>query len=159
MKTYIGVDNGVTGSIFILKDNDIYYTPTPVKIEQSYTKKKQLITRIDCDKLHRWLSGVITTSKGIFCLVERPMVNPGRFKATASALRALEATMIVLEQLNIPFGFIDSKEWQRILLPQGVKKDGLKKAATDVARRLFPEVTVKDVDSLLIAEYARRKGL
>src|SRR3972149_10985020 len=159
MKTYIGIDNGVTGSVCILKDNNVYYVPTPVKVEQSYTKTKQIISRVDYYKLRNWLMDIIFPSEGIFCLIERPMVNPGRFKATASALRALEATMIVLEGLNIRFQFIDSKEWQREFLPTGVEKDGLKKAAVDVSRRLFPDVKVKDVDSILIAEFARRKGL
>jgi len=105
------------------------------------------------------LMGRLIGNSGVFCLLERPMVNPGRFKATASALRALEATLIVLERLNIPFQYIDSKEWQRHLLPKGIEKDELKKAALDVARRLFPSVQTKDADSLLIAEYARRMRL
>lgn len=159
MKTYIGIDNGVSGSISILKESDIYYCPTPVKIEQSYTKTKQLITRVDYEVLKKYLLQHIAPSTGVFCLLERPMVNPGRFKATASALRALEATLIVLERLYIPFQYIDSKEWQKALLPKGIEKDGLKKAAIDVAKRLFPQVQTKDADSLLIAEYARRLKL
>jgi len=40
------------------------------------------------------------------------MVDPHRFVATASALRALEATLIVIEMLNLEYTYIDSKEWQ-----------------------------------------------
>lgn len=156
MKTYIGIDNGVTGTITIIGDGKVIHFPMPVKSEQSYTKAKQNITRIDYRGLREVLLRNGCTASGAFCLLERPMVNPGRFKATVSAIRALEATLIVLEQLSISFQYIDSKQWQKALLPQGLDKGDLKKAAIDVARRLFPEIKTKDADSLLIAEYARR---
>ena len=98
-----------------------------------------------------------------FVLVERPMVNPTRFVATTSALRALEATLITLEMLNLPYQFIDSKEWQRDLLPKGIKgSEELKRASHDIGCRLFPTLNPNyhaDFDGLLIAEYGRRKGL
>lgn len=159
MKTYVGIDNGVTGTVTIIGDNRVIHFPMPVKSEQSYTKAKQNITRIDYPALREALWNDICVATGVFCLLERPMVNPGRFKATVSAIRALEATLIVLERLSIPFQYIDSKQWQKALLPQGLDKVDLKKAAIDVARRLFPQVKTKDADSILIAEYARRMGL
>lgn len=90
------------------------------------------------------------------------MVNPGRFKATVSALRALEATQIVLEALKVPYQWIDSKEWQKAMLPAGLEKEELKTASTQICKRLFPSVFIKhdgDGDSLLIAEYLRRQNV
>lgn len=89
------------------------------------------------------------------------MVNPGRFLATASALRACEATLIVIESLKIPYQWIDSKEWQKALLPSGLKGPQLKKASKEIGLRLFPNIQLKheDYDGLLIAEYARRQQL
>jgi hypothetical protein len=90
------------------------------------------------------------------------MVNPQRFKASTSALRALEATIIVLEELRLPFQYIDSKEWQKEMLPKGIKGSSeLKKASLDIGNRLFPQfkdVKHGDRDGLLMAEYCRRKG-
>lgn len=77
-----------------------------------------------------------------------------------SAIRALEATLTVLEFLKIPYAFCDSKEWQRELLPKGLRKEELKTASLQVGKRLFPSVNFdgfKDADGLLIAEYCRRK--
>ena len=77
------------------------------------------------------------------------------------AVRAFEATIVALEQLHIPYQYIDSKEWQKALLPKGCKGKELKKASHDIATRLFPVITLKkneDADGLLIAEYAKRKG-
>jgi hypothetical protein len=87
------------------------------------------------------------------------MVNPGRFFASMSAMRALESTLIVLELHNIPFVYLDSKEWQQVLLPKSLKKDDLKKASLDIGKRLFPKLPLKgDADGILIAEYLKRKN-
>ena len=158
-KTYIGVDNGTTGSIGILADGKTLYVHTPTKKELSYTKKKQYISRIDTAKLADLLDEFAMDNA--IAILERPLVNPGRFKATVSGVRALEATLIVLEMLKVPYQYIDSKEWQKALLPSGLKGNELKKASLEVGKRLFPQVDFsgfKDADGLLIAEYARRKN-
>ena len=166
-KIYVGVDNGVTGTISIIYKKDIVHSSVPIRTEQSYTKKKQNISRVDIIILKRIFSDYLLGygRREIFCLMERPMVNPIRFKASMSAIRALEATLIILEELDIPYQYIDSKEWQGYFLPKNIlklkskdKSAELKRAAIDVARRLFPKIKTKDADSLLIAEYARRKG-
>ena len=161
MKTYFGIDNGVTGSIGIIKGETKLMVKTPVKAVQDYTKAKKKITRVVADELIQILSQ--NPSSDRLALIERPMVNPTRFKATVSAVRCLEATLIVLESLEIPYMFVDSKEWQKELLPAGCSKDQLKKASLDIGCRLFPHMTQmiekqKDADGLLIAEYARRKA-
>lgn len=166
MKTYIGIDNGVTGSISIISGSKVFHFKTPVKKELSYTKIKQYINRIDFSQLGVLLAKAYFNK--VFCLIERPMINPLRWKASMSAIRALEATLIQLEELEIPYQYIDSREWQKELLPSGIVKNEklkgskksnlLKKAAVDIAKRLFPSIKTKDADSLLIAEYARRKG-
>jgi hypothetical protein len=87
------------------------------------------------------------------------MVNSTRFNATLSAIRALEATLIALERSQFPYEYIDSKEWQKVLLPKGLKgSDELKAASLDIGKRLFPSLDIKkDADGLLIAEYMRRR--
>jgi len=161
MSYIIGIDNGVTGSIAILSTTGTleFHQALPVKSEQSYTKTKQNITRADAPELKAILndSGLLPHCNNL-AVIERPMINPGRFKATLSAMRCLEATLIILEELGIPYRYIDSKEWQKDMLPKGCEKDELKSAAVDIARRLFPaaKATLATADSLLIAEYARR---
>lgn len=158
MKNYLGIDNGVTGSIGIILDNQYFYFKTPVKKELSYTKTKQWLNRIDFDILKKDLS-ILNIHLAV---IERPMVNPGRFKATMSAMRALEATQIILEQLKIPYQWIDSKEWQKAMLPAGLEKEELKEASLQIGKRLFPNIKwdeFDDADGILIAEYARRTGI
>ena len=160
MKTYVGIDNGISGSIGIIDDNGSRFLETPTISQQNYTKKKANITRIDCEALFNLLLPFKDTN--CFLLLERPMVNPQRFLATTSALRALEATLITIERLVLPHAFLDSKEWQKVLLPQGIKgSDEQKKASFDIGCRLFPQHSdmIKrhhDADGLLIAEYCRR---
>jgi hypothetical protein len=159
---YIGIDNGVTGTVGIVdeKGNVLHFDKIPTFKEQNYTKKKNNVTRIAGGQLKHILSmnGIVP----VFLYYERPMVNPGRFQATLSAVRALEATLTIIELLQIPYDYIDSKEWQKVMLPNGIKGgSALKKASVDICKRLFPaqhEFAQKhgDADGLLIAEYLRR---
>ena len=59
--------------------------------------------------------------------------------------------------------YVDSKDWQKVLLPKGTKgSDELKKASLDIGNRLFPQFADnkhKDRDGILIAEYGRRLNL
>lgn len=154
---YVGIDNGVSGNIGILHSvaKPRYYH-TPIKKELNYTKTKKWLNRIDIEKL----GDLLDLAEETIVFIERPMVNPGRFQASVSALRALEATLIVLEQLKLSYQYIDSKEWQKELLPSGLRGDELKKASLQVGERLFPKINFKgfnDADGLLIAEYCRRQ--
>ena len=153
---YIGIDNGVSGSIGILNEKKCLYIHTPIKNELSYTKSKQHINRIVVPALIEILTPYTSEC---FVTIERPMVNPTRFKATVSAIRALEATIIAFEMLKVPYQYIDSKEWQKALLPAGLEKEELKSASLNIGKRLFPSIDFDDfadADGLLIAEYTRR---
>lgn len=166
MTKVCGVDNGVSGSLTIIDSNSgsATYYKMPIKEHLKYTKKKAWMKRIDTKELKNILEKELIGDPfkpEMKVYLERPMVNPRRFNASASALRALEATLIVLEELQIPYEFIDSKEWQRIMLPKGLKGTAeLKKASLQVAKRLFPHLSPKnDGDSILIAEHYRKKKI
>jgi len=160
MKTYIGIDNGPTGTIGLIGDFGAEFYHTPSKKVQDYTKRKKGISRIQVLQLNK----ILKRHKPSIALLERPMVNPKRFTATETALRAHEATLIILEANNIPVQFIDSKDWQRVMLPRGCKEGELKTASVDIGCRLFPQfkdMIVKhgDADGLLIAEWGKRANL
>lgn len=161
-RIFIGLDNGVTGTIGIVGEGiqpQIYHTP--VKKELNYTKKKDNITRLDANGFANLLKQFEPSNAIV--VMERPMVNPTRFKATTSALRCFEAQLILIEHLGFAYCYVDSKEWQRELLPKGIKgSDEQKKASKDIGKRLFPQLADfkhTDFDGILIAEYARRKNL
>lgn len=160
-KIWVGIDNGVSGSIGIVGEGiEPIFIKTPTKREQDYTKTKKIITRLDYSKFMD-LFGML--NKNDICMVmERVMVNPTRFAATVSALRCHEAELIMIELLGCKHMFIDSKEWQKVMLPKGCSGDELKKASLDIGNRLFPQfedIKHPDRDGILIAEYARRKNL
>lgn len=163
-KIYIGVDNGISGTLSFLKGEERVFLKTPTKKQLSYTKAKKNITRLDIMKFTMLLSKHI---KGQHCIavIERPMINSTRFTASMSAARCLEATIIGFEMYDIPYQYCDSKQWQKELLPHGIMgTPELKKASADIGCRLFPEheeLIQKhgDADGLLIAEWARRMNL
>jgi hypothetical protein len=172
---YYGIDNGITGAIGVIDEDRmgyLYAMPTKSTLNYQKTKVKH-ITRIDVkafrDILRQYLfeydeKGTPIKQKPAKALIERPMVNPQRFEATTSALRALEATLIVLESLKIGFDYVDSKAWQKEYLPYisvADKKDypaKLKEVSKEVGIRKYPNIDwddFKDADGILIAEYCK----
>lgn len=158
---YIGIDNGTTGTIGIVGNGiepQLHHTPTKKVLD--YTKAKKNVTRLDCVAFKTILDQF--NHNDICVIMERPMINPTRWTASMTAIRCWEATLIMLESLGISHQFIDSKEWQREMLPKGVKgSDEQKKASLDIGNRLFPQFAdfkQKDRDGILIAEYARRNN-
>lgn len=161
-----GVDNGTTGSIGVIdtSTNESWMYHTPHFSEQDYTKKKQNVTRLDGKKFKELLEHHKGDHSPYECVVllERPFTHPRRIKQTKNAARTLEAMLIVLELLDLPKRYVDSKEWQKVLLPYTASGPGLKTASKDIGIRLFPhlkEVIVKqkDADGILIAEYGRKQ--
>lgn len=154
-----GIDNGVSGSIGIIGETGgVKYLHMPIRRVLEYTKGVRWVNRIDVPKLHDILVQTVEDQMNAIVL-ERPLVHPGMFRATMSAMRALEATLIVIEMVGYRYCYIDSKEWQKVLLPHGLKGGELKVASKSVAARLFPKIDLTgfpDADGLLIAEYYSR---
>jgi len=167
----ISIDNGVSGSIAYLSraGNVCRFVKVPARKEQNYTKAKSTIQRIDHAALDSLIKSFILLNKEckeekfMRVVIERPFVNPKGFKATVSAVRALEAVLVVVEQLKLPVEYVDSKQWQKEMLPKGCAgTPELKFASCSIGCRLFPSVSKEitkhgDADSLLMAEWARRE--
>jgi hypothetical protein len=160
---YVGIDNGTSsnGIGIVVEQGKSFLYPTPIKKEKSYTKVEKNISRIDHKKMLSIFKELLNDFHEDDFLIglERPMVNPGRFFASMSAMRALESTLIVLETLELNFIYLDSKEWQRVMLPGSVGGKDLKIASLAVGKSLFPHIKFKgDADGILIAEYLRIKN-
>lgn len=162
--TYIGIDNGSTGTVAILDGDTSIFVETPTTYMLNYQKSKaHLINRIDAPALKKLLEPYNPLSTRV--VIERPMINSFRFQASIAAARSLEATLIVLESLHFGYEYVDSGAWQKVLLPAGIKgAPKLKKASKDVGLRMFPmhaEIIKEhgDADALLMAEWARRRGV
>jgi len=175
---FIGVDNGSTGSVGIIDEQgNGYLFPTPTKSALNYQKTKvKHITRIDVGAFREllqpflYLPGLqrIPSNKvPVKVAIERPLINPTRFEATTSALRALEATLIVLESLGLGYEFMDSKDWQKKQLPYisvADKKEypaKLKQVSKEVGMRLYPNIDwskFKDADGILICRQLQQNN-
>jgi len=166
---YIGIDNGVSGSVGIISDDKmlVSFFKVPTDKEQDYTKKKKRISRLNVVDFGRILHEHGAPEAKMTAGIERPMINSRRFQASISAARCLEATLVVLHlasEKGIPYMFFDSKEWQKELLPKKLAGRQLKIASREIGCRLFPDFREEiqkhgDADGLLIAEYMRRKRL
>lgn len=167
-RIYIGIDNGHTGTVAWVGEN-VHPTiiETPVRKEQSYTKKAQKMTRIDHERLTAQLKELIEAAgdaSNVMVVMERPFTGTYA-SANVSAARAYEVTLVLVEQLKLPHNIVDSRQWQKVMLPVGIKgSDKLKEASATIALRLFPDQEKvikkhKDADALLMAEWARRQQL
>jgi len=176
---YIGVDNGTSGSVGIIRQSGIYFFPTPSDLQQDYTKTKKNISRINAGALKKAISNVIQEGDIGKALIERPFTAPVKviidntgkkiptvnmmfYKTSLNAMRSFEATLIVMESLRIGYEIVDSKAWQKEMLSTGIKGSKELKAASKLKGiQMFPqfESVIKkqgDADGLLIAEYCRR---
>jgi len=179
---YIAGDNGVTGSFAVVDPVGrlVLYQPTPVEKRQSYTKKKDMFNRVRGDILHAMLEPFAGKSTVI---LERPVTGMS-FNTIRSAFRCDEATVIVLEILGMRYEYVDSRQWQKEMLPylqapktspkgstaevkaaNKVFNDSLKKQtkiqSLEAGRKLFPaqefgRAKTADADAALMAEWARR---
>lgn len=162
-KLVIGIDNGVTGSWGVVGENTLFLKLKTRSVKK-YTKKKQNVTRLDYPLMKKFLEELIEpySKEDIIAVLERPMINAARFNASSSALRCWEATLILLEELDIPYTFIDSKEWQKQMLPLGkMGSKELKEASLQIGNRLYPqfkEYKHSDRDGILIASYWNNYG-
>ncbi|WP_413854047.1 hypothetical protein [Candidatus Ruminimicrobium bovinum] len=185
-----GLDNGATGTISCIvkypnNDYDIFFQKTPSYTALDYQQSIQYIARIDWKKLKYWFEDILKQVKDNYyknynveekdlkplIVLERPMINADRFKQSKNAARAFEATLIVLEMLNLENNYIiiDSKKWQHYFFGKNtilldLKKESMKEGIKFLS--LFKnkyndliEIAKNhgDADSLLISRFALEK--
>ena len=169
---YLGIDNGVTGSIGVIQGEYYNFFKVESFSSQSYTKKKQNISRINFPKLNLFFRDLSNIAK-VVALLENP-ASVNNFKVVQSSMRCFEATIIALEINDIPYSNCTAGEWQKELIPGAIKKneelrgDKFKKERTENLKtasmvegiKLCPlqeELITKnkDADGLLIAEWLR----
>ena len=93
-----GLDNGATGSIACLSAKGSYvdFQETPTIESYDYTKEIQKINRINVNLLKEWFQSHINFIKNnynktikIIVVLERPMVNPQRFKQSRICIKSI----------------------------------------------------------------------
>ena len=158
---YVGIDNGVTGSIGLIVEElgKVIWAEsikTPIIKRRNYTKENKYINCIDYKEVAKTIDKY--KADCVHVAVERPMVNPGRFFQTLSAMRSLEATEVAIGiSSNVEsFCYVDSKDWQSDILP-GVEGNDLKPESWIIGISLYNQILGKysgnDCDGLLIADW------
>lgn len=166
-KIWIGIDNGVSGTIGILGTHIMpEFFKTPVIMVQDYCKAKKNISRLDAisfyNRLHSLKQWSETREIDLKICIERPMVNPSMFKASESALRCFESMWAIIDLLNLPVQFIPSTDWQKEVLPKGSKGEELKRMSLEIGNRFYPQfkdIKHPDRDGLLIAHWMKLKNM
>lgn len=190
----LGIDNGVSGS-FALMDpsgNIRVFSHVPTYKERKWTKPKvkklksgvkhtyDYITLIDIDAFQRMLVPYTSVITDIHCFLERPAISYAAawsMKTSISAAMSWANVVYVLKRLQIPRTDVDSKDWQRILIPEAMGENNkeymktlkagdrnklLKEASDMNAKEIWPKFVGKELgdgDSINLCEYGRRKLL
>lgn len=192
-KTWIlGIDNGISGSIALMdpKGKIVFYEHVPVYSEQKWTKAKvkklktgikvqhDKITLIDVERLQSMLVKYTSVIPDIHCFLERPAISYNSkwgMHTAVSASMSWAYVVYVLKRLKIARTDIDSKEWQKELIPEatgshnkeymktlkaGERNSLLKEASYMFAQGICPKFKSNDpgdADSICLCEYGRRK--
>lgn len=197
MATIISMDNGTTGSFCILdnKGKLIAFEHIPTLKEKSWrkeeppkkkttkgkTKKKSPVnhyTVVDIDKLQKSLVAKTAQYIDLVAYIERPAVSfMSKFgmHTALSAFGAYISVAYVMRKLQIPYHWVDSKEWQEYTIPEAMSKfkddkkkkvkstlrnKDLKIASNNLAKKLFPNIVLKeegDGDCLCMGYYFHQK--
>ena len=191
--TIISMDNGTTGSFCVLdsKGKLLTFEHIPTLKEKSWkkeepkkktkSKKKSSVspyTVVDIDKLQKTLATYASICPDLVAYIERPAVSfMSKFgmHTALSAFGAYICVAYVMRKLEIPYHWIDSKEWQEYTIPEAMAKykeqkkkkvkstlrnKDLKVASNALAKKLFPSVVLKeegDGDCLCMGYYLHQK--
>jgi len=157
-KVTIGIDNGTSGTVAIVSDACSVFFKTPIREALHYTKSKKTIKLLDWDQLQKEIRAFTDASDNPHAYIERPMVNPMFFNTSMFAMSCYLSTRQCLEIHGIGFTTVDSKSWQKTMLPGFKGKAELKKASKLRGIELYPQhkdliTKQKDADGLLIAHH------
>jgi crossover junction endodeoxyribonuclease RuvC len=148
MKVTIGIDPGKNGAVAVLSPSGAY-TET-----------------FEDESVGNVLSTIIRQASidgyPVECFVEAVHSFPGQGVASAFSFgRAFGEIIGALDALKAPYRLIQPQAWQKGITALPKKKDGAtahKRALKQEAQRRFPDanITLKNCDALLIADYGRR---
>ncbi len=166
MSVIIGIDNGPTGSIGIMRDGQpVHFGPIPTQPYLHYGKKGTISNRLDRDALRSLVFGkipLITDRSAARVYIERPFTGSSMMiKSMLSSARFFEATIITLEDLGLGYEVVDSGVWQKPTLGAVSGSDALKLASKLRGIQMYPQfkdaiTRQKDADGLLIAHHFSR---
>lgn len=155
MKSYIGIDLGKQGAISLLRGSVIVdKIAMPSSLDEVYVIIRELGYLMD-----------------VHAIIERVHAMPGQGVSSMFSFgKSVGHIEMALTALRIPFTAVPPQTWQKELHKGIDKKLGPKERSRIAAVRLFPHEDFRAssrckvahngiIDSVLLAEYGRRKNL
>lgn len=162
-KVYIGIDPGLTGAVSVIKrSGKVKIFDTPIEeIKKGKSIKREYLPENMADILIKIIN--LYGNKNCNVFIEKVHSMPGQGVASMFNFGKGYGIWIgILAALKISKTLVTPQEWKKEMMSGMKDKD----AARIRAQELFPECSIRlqlkkhidRADSLLIAEYARRKG-
>ena len=145
----------------------IYFTETFSQTVLDFTQEVKYFDRLDWTKVLNWFNLILNEVKNnyinqcdlnVAVVLERPMINPERFKQSIIAVRAFEALIIVLEILQLEYTVIDSKKWQHYFFGKSTSLLDLKQESLNKALVILEDMKVENDDLNEIKLQMKRHG-
>ena len=162
MKTYIGIDNGVSGAMAVITPDFTFVQP--LVSNQEHGGKVVCAVRLYDEFVQlagRYELTVVAEAAQKF--------TPGRL-AFASVWFSWGAIVAAARLARVRFTAVDPRRWQKEMFKGLPKSLDTKQASVQKARELFPTVSLRTTercstdnhnfaDALLLAEWGRRNNL
>ena len=164
-KTYLGIDNGLSGAIATLFP-DGQWQLWPVACDKS--GRDRLLSIPAARGMLAKLAAQADGLSNLVAVCELPPLNP-RFgaKSNFTCGRCGEFWRVILTVERIPFSFVSAQTWQKVIF-QGVPCSDPKAVAAACMRQRFPGVVEAQsfnkeqlqgvVDAMCIATWARQQN-
>lgn len=154
MRTFMGIDPGINGSIAVIENTGMieYHVPTPII--------KLLKNDYDISEMHNELQSIKARFEIEICILEKAQAMPGQgVTGMFNYGKGFGIWLALLTANYIPFMCVHPRVWANLLL----KGTGLEGKERNYARaiQLFPQWKPElkkertYADSLLLAEYGR----
>lgn len=143
-RTFIGIDNGISGGIACYKPgtNNLVVVPMPI-IRTQLKNKKGLKSEYDIPAVIGLLKQFGRVN---ITILEKAQPFPGQGVVSQFSIgRSFGIMEGVLAALHLPYQIIHPKTWQKKMF-EGIAHDDTKQASILVAKRLFPDVIFRASD-------------
>ena len=160
-KVHIGIDNGFTGAMALLDQNQIFCRPVPVINLGKY----RLLDVSGCTELLQEMIAMAQTPlENVLAVFEQSSIVP-KFGAKNNYLNGQnnEFWRVLLFSNKVPFAWVNAQEWQKHIFA-GIRGTNTAAKAELVRRQRFPNYNVSGLkkseiegvnDALCIALWAR----
>jgi len=174
MRSYVGIDPGLTGAIVVLSDSleILWHEETPTTKEKKGKKEEN---HLDFTQMSEWIANLRDFNPQLVCLEEVHSMPKQGVASTFKFGRTFGATQAFLQAFDLPYELARPQLWTKYQYGGFNFEKGMepKLKSREVAVRKFPDLVPEflsprarkedsyhdgKIDALLLADYAKMRS-